>query len=50
LVVVAEGVETQGQREILENLGCDRGQGFLIAASGEPEAVDQLVLDRRRNA
>jgi diguanylate cyclase (GGDEF)-like protein len=29
--VVAKGVETAAQREMLESLGCDRMQGFLIA-------------------
>jgi diguanylate cyclase (GGDEF)-like protein len=31
LVVVVEGVETQGQAEFLEELGCDKLQGFLFA-------------------
>jgi EAL domain-containing protein (putative c-di-GMP-specific phosphodiesterase class I) len=29
--VVAEGVETDGQREILRQLGCDELQGFFFA-------------------
>jgi EAL domain-containing protein (putative c-di-GMP-specific phosphodiesterase class I) len=29
--VTAEGVETETQLRILEELGCDRAQGFLIA-------------------
>jgi diguanylate cyclase (GGDEF)-like protein/PAS domain S-box-containing protein len=31
LDVVAEGIEQEGQWEILRDLGCDRGQGFLFA-------------------
>jgi two-component system CheB/CheR fusion protein len=31
LKVVAEGVETEGQRVLLESLGCDQGQGWLYA-------------------
>jgi diguanylate cyclase (GGDEF)-like protein len=29
--VIAEGVETQGQAQVLERLGCDRIQGYLIS-------------------
>ena len=29
--LVAEGIETLEQRRELERLGCDRGQGYLLA-------------------
>jgi PAS domain-containing protein len=29
--VIAEGVETAGQRELLRSLGCDLGQGYLYS-------------------
>ncbi|MCP8466655.1 EAL domain-containing response regulator [Pseudomonas sp. ZM23] len=31
LLVVAEGIETQGQLRMLQALGCDAGQGYLFA-------------------
>jgi EAL domain-containing protein (putative c-di-GMP-specific phosphodiesterase class I) len=46
LIVVAEGVETEGQLRVLESLDCDRIQGFLLAASTEPAAVEELVATR----
>jgi EAL domain-containing protein (putative c-di-GMP-specific phosphodiesterase class I) len=50
LTVVAEGVEQASQREVLIDLGCDRAQGFLYAASGAPENVDSVVLPQGSNA
>ena len=43
LTVVAEGVETERQLRILEDLDCDRAQGFLFAKSTDPAAIDRLV-------
>ncbi len=40
LRVVAEGVETEGQRDILVGMGCDELQGFFFA---RPMAADQLL-------
>jgi EAL domain-containing protein (putative c-di-GMP-specific phosphodiesterase class I) len=43
LRVIAEGVETLGQRQLLLDLGCDVGQGFLCAHALEgPDASDLL--------
>jgi diguanylate cyclase (GGDEF)-like protein/PAS domain S-box-containing protein len=39
MVCIAEGVETEIQREILLNLGCDQLQGFLC---GRPTAIHQF--------
>lgn len=43
LQVVAEGVETEGQLEVLRGLGCDVVQGFLLGRPTPPELVEQLV-------
>ncbi len=40
LKVVAEGVETTGQREFLTRLGCDSLQGFLL---GRPMPAEQFI-------
>lgn len=46
LEVVAEGVETDGQRVILTELGCDKFQGFLFA---RPMTATELNLRISRN-
>ncbi len=35
--VIAEGIETESQLHMLQNLGCDYGQGYLLA---RPQTVD----------
>jgi len=44
LTLVAEGVETDSQLDILCDLGCDRAQGFVFSASSPP---DQLSISAR---
>jgi EAL domain-containing protein (putative c-di-GMP-specific phosphodiesterase class I) len=41
--VVAEGVETEAQSQVVEALGCDYGQGFLYAKPTRPEDVRAVV-------
>jgi EAL domain-containing protein (putative c-di-GMP-specific phosphodiesterase class I) len=40
LTVVAEGVETEEQLAIVQSLGCESVQGFLI---GRPCPADELI-------
>jgi EAL domain-containing protein (putative c-di-GMP-specific phosphodiesterase class I) len=39
LRTVAEGIETDAQRAVLRDLGCQLGQGFLYAKPLEPSAI-----------
>ncbi|WKA29413.1 EAL domain-containing protein [Bradyrhizobium roseum] len=45
MTVVAEGVETEGQRQLLAGLGCDVVQGYLYAPAMPPEAFERWLLD-----
>jgi diguanylate cyclase (GGDEF)-like protein len=45
LRTTAEGIEEQAQWSLLEQLGCDQGQGFLFSRPLRPEAVPEM-LDR----
>jgi diguanylate cyclase (GGDEF)-like protein len=45
--VIAEGVETEQQLEMLEELGCLQVQGYLLARPGPPEGVQALLMSRR---
>ena len=44
LRVVAEGIETVAQLGVLESLGCELGQGFLITKPLRAAALEQLLL------
>jgi PAS domain S-box-containing protein len=43
LVVVAEGIETEAEHEVLWDLGCTVGQGYLY---GHPAPADQVDLSQ----
>lgn len=47
LSVVAEGIETPEQRDLLRNLDCEFGQGFLFAKPLEASAAAELVRGDR---
>ncbi len=43
MTVVAEGVETHEQLKVLEELGCDAVQGYLIGAPMPPAALAAMM-------
>ncbi|MDQ1726242.1 MAG: hypothetical protein QOK14_287, partial [Frankiaceae bacterium] len=45
MVTVGEGIETKGQFEALRALGCDEGQGFLMARPMRPEQLEDLLAE-----
>jgi diguanylate cyclase (GGDEF)-like protein/PAS domain S-box-containing protein len=46
LRVLAEGVETPGQLELLRGQGCDSFQGFLVSPALDPDDFAALVVGR----
>ncbi len=50
LNVVAEGVETERQRDLLLDLGCDELQGYLFARPMSARALLIWALDEARNS
>ena len=46
LTVVAEGVETEEQRDLLVGIGCDYGQGYWFAKPLSAPAFEQFMAAR----
>jgi EAL domain-containing protein (putative c-di-GMP-specific phosphodiesterase class I) len=47
---VAEGVEVAAQRDVLRELQCDFGQGYLFARPCRADEVLELVLEAATTA
>ena len=45
LKVVAEGVETEAQKTLIGEMGCDLAQGYLFSKPLPPEAVSKFLAD-----
>jgi len=46
LKVVAEGVETEHEANILRSIGCDEFQGFLFSRPLTPDQLKEWAIDR----
>lgn len=47
MMVTAEGIETQAQRQFLQSLHCQEGQGYLFSHPlAEPHLAAQLASGR----
>jgi diguanylate cyclase (GGDEF)-like protein len=44
--VIAEGIETESQLAVLQNLGCDYGQGYLLAKPKSRDETEELLYKR----
>src|ERR1700722_15246484 len=47
LKIVAEGIETQAQADMLKTLGCELAQGYLYSKPVPSQAIDQLLRQNR---
>jgi diguanylate cyclase (GGDEF)-like protein len=45
--VIAEGIETENQLSLLQNLGCDFGQGYLMSKPLPAEEMEKLLYQKR---
>jgi EAL domain-containing protein (putative c-di-GMP-specific phosphodiesterase class I) len=43
LKVVAEGIETEEQMEMLKRLGCEIGQGYLFSKPSDADTIDRIL-------
>ena len=48
LKVIAEGVETERQRDLLAAYGCDYAQGFLYSKAVPSEQFEALLQERAK--
>ena len=46
LAAIAEGIETAQQLEWLKKLGCELGQGYLLAHPLTPEAATTFLAEQ----
>jgi EAL domain-containing protein (putative c-di-GMP-specific phosphodiesterase class I) len=49
LEVIAEGIETTEQKEMLRAAGCDFGQGFLFSKAVPPALFEKMLMQEMRS-
>lgn len=47
VAVLAEGIETQAQRDILAGMGCEEGQGYLFGAPVPADSFSNMIRTAR---
>jgi EAL domain-containing protein (putative c-di-GMP-specific phosphodiesterase class I) len=47
LHVVAEGIETPAQLEMLRQLGCELGQGYLFSKPADDRTIEAFITTNR---
>ncbi|WAM35038.1 EAL domain-containing protein [Caldicellulosiruptor morganii] len=47
LKVVAEGIETKEELDVLRQMGCDSGQGYLFSKPVPKDEIEKLILQGR---
>jgi EAL domain-containing protein (putative c-di-GMP-specific phosphodiesterase class I) len=50
LQLLAQGIETQGHLRVLQELGCELGQGYFLAPPVDAEQAEYLVAHSGRAA
>ena len=45
--VVAEGIETEQQKDLLLKMGCEYGQGYWFGRPVTAEVATQMLLDQQ---
>lgn len=50
LHTIAEGIEETEQRQVLIELGCELGQGYLLARPSEPARIEEILSAARASA
>ena len=46
MLTIAEGIETESQLKILQNLGCDYGQGYLMSKPLPADAMEKALYQK----